>query len=287
MKDDETVKQDSVDSADSAKFKNKVSQLEGELITITSKAVVIHQAKDQSLSLKYIPFEQIETIEIDDFIEKYNATFYGSFNWIFLPFLTLTHGIIILYSLPTWIWQIVDASIFGITLNRYQFDVDESFDFTKLKAYARYPNQIPKELQARLSIEEAKNTQIPKPKVELPKKSSFLSFGLGGGLLYSGIGFNVIYHRHIHDKVLVEMGISFPIIPSAFTQLSYQINRKNKISALVGYSYLISDREGWFYFGPSYTYDVGKIKNFHLFFALQFIPMEGFLFPTFGTQYEF
>jgi hypothetical protein len=266
----------------------------GELISVEAGFLVL-KPLNESTALHPVPIEHIETVRVYEPIEKYNAVLYGSVYWLFFPLLTLSHGLFLFISAPTWLIILVDSAILGNMLNQRDLDIDEAFDFNILKTFARYPTQVPLSIQnmiaeklnhthpstAEKGVEQVDGKQASIDQRFTNQSALIPAIGAGFGFKYGMLGVhgNV---KYITPSFKLELGLGFTYLPeyvmsgTPSLSIGYIINKRSSISAVAAMIMLQPYRydenglmkagqiEYAFGGGADYHYDIGLKYGFQL-----------------------
>jgi hypothetical protein len=194
----------------------------GELIAVYDVGLVINEiSKDlfedniaTSFHLKLIPKDQIRQITIHDMITLHNGTIYGSVHWILYPVLTLFHGIILLYTFPTWFNIFLYQVWIGYTLTYMRVEIDEWFSFQSLVPFSRFPHHLPKSLEDQIALKSQDDLQNQneienKSDQSNTIKSKFqISMAFGSGAKYADAGLFGGLRYHLLNRWVIGVGLS-------------------------------------------------------------------------------
>lgn len=205
--------------------------IKGELLAVYNQGIVINEISKElfdlntikPLHLKLIPQEDIDQVTIHNMIFLHNGAIYGSLSWIFYPFLTVFHGVLLVFTFPIWNGFFVYQLAIGYQLTYMKIEVDEDFDFQSLVPFSRFPHHLPKLLEEQIALKpqvrapdfsDFKNQINPSEKSEesdqakLTESTIYVPIAFGLGAKYAGNGFLVGIRYHLSNRWIFGTGFS-------------------------------------------------------------------------------
>lgn len=259
-------------------MKHNTQVVRGELLAVYDVGIVMNEmsrdtfdfktAKD--FKLRIIEKNQIEQLAIFDTVSVYNGTIYGSIHWIIYPFLSLSHGLFMIFSVPTWMTVFLYQVAYGFALKNMIVEINQSFDLKFLVPFSRFPHHLPKSIEEKLSIQTVENQST------LPLH---LSLGVGLGIRYSQAGVYAGVHYQL-DRISLGIGASYTNLlgqSSIFSaHLGYMISQR-KTLFLSGGQEVLSDQYqiSFQYIGFDYLYDFGEVGGFKLLGGVNYLKYKG------------
>jgi hypothetical protein len=250
-------------------MKQNTQVVSGELLAVYDIGIVMNEMSRETFDsqtakdfkLRIIEKNQIEQLAIFDMVSVYNGTIYGSIHWIIYPFLTLSHGLFMIFSVPTWMTVFLYQMAYGFALKNMIVEINQSFDLKFLVPFSRFPHHLPKSIEEKLSIQT----------VESENQSALpfhLSLGVGLGIRYSQAGVYAGVHYQL-DRIILGVGASYTNLigqSSIFSaHLGYLISQRKTLFLSAGQELLSNDyRISYQYIGFDYLYDFGEVGGFKL-----------------------
>jgi hypothetical protein len=277
-------------------IKDNVESISGELLAVYDVGIVVNvMTKDEfnaqnakDFKLKLIPKNQIDQLTIFDMLSLYNGVIYGSMHWILYPFLSIFHGILMLYSVPTWSTIFLYQIVYGYFLTNMKVEMTSYFDLKFLLPFSRFPHHLPKSLEEKLVEQTSKpssnsaiqsednqaNENTTKPiladqsfQVESQNRLPLdLSLGLGLGVKYSISGIYAGLKYVFLKRMVLGLGGSYAFLDGPGGVLSldlgYLLSPRKMLLLSAGQDFFRDAYQQYRFLSIDYIYDFGQIGGF-------------------------
>lgn len=307
-------------------IKDQVESVSGELLAVYDVGIVVNlMTKDvfnaqtaKDFKLRIIEKNQIDQLTIFDMLSLYDGVIYGSIHWILYPFLSIFHGIIMIYSVPTWGTIFLYQIVYGYFLTNMKVEMSSYFDLKFLLPFSRFPHHLPKSLEEQLVEQTPKQTSssvitseanqadenakqaIPMDqrfKLESQNELPFdFSLGFGAGVKYSIAGIYAGLKYVFLKRMVLGLGGSYALLdmPGGVLSLDlgYVLSPRKTLLLSAGQDFFRKTYQQYRFLSIDYIYDLGQLGGFKLLGGASIVnPLysPSILTPAFnvGIHYNF